>query len=101
MWMVNQAFWNSLSDDEKVLVRSSARAAITTSRGIANAIEASERGLPFLQSKMEVNSLSAADRKKLSDISMPAVREVIEKTFGAEGKALLEEFLTAVQNAGK
>ena len=101
MWMVNQAFWNSLSDDEKILVKSSARAAITTSRGIANAIEASDRGLPFLQSKMTVNSLSPADKKKLSDISMPAVREVIEKTFGAEGKALLEEFLKAVQDASK
>jgi len=101
MWMVNLQFWNSLSDSEKTLVRASAQTAITTSRGIANAIEASDRGLPFLQTKMEVNSLSAADKKKFADISILAVREVIEKTFGAEGKALLEEFLAAVQKAGQ
>ena len=102
MWMINQQFWNSLSDSEKVLVKSSAQTAITTGRGIANAVEASsDLGLPFLQSKIEVNALSAVDKKKFIDISMPAVREVIEKTFGAEGKALLEEFLAAVEKTGK
>ena len=101
MWMVNQQFWDGLSDSEKTLVRASSRTAIVTSRGIANAIEASERGLPSLQSKMEVNSLTAEDKKKLGELSTPAVRAIIEKNFGAEGKALLDEFMAAVAEAGK
>ncbi|MDR1488892.1 MAG: DctP family TRAP transporter solute-binding subunit [Desulfovibrio sp.] len=101
MWMVNQKFWDSLNDEEKVLIKSSVYAAITTSRGIANAIEASDRGLPFLKKKMEVNSLSSEAKAEMSKIAVPAARAIIEKTFGDEGKALLNEFLAAVAEAGK
>lgn len=101
MWMVNQKFWDSLTDEEKTLVKSSAQAAIVTGRGISNAIEASDRGLPYLQTKMEVNSLSPEEKKKMSDSAIPAMRAVIEKNFGDEGKAMLEEFLAAVAAAGK
>jgi len=100
-WMVNQAFWDSLSDSEKTLIKDSARASIITGRGIANAIEASDRGVPFLATKMEVNALSPEEKAKMAAIAVPAVREHIEKTFGAEGKALLEEFLAAVEKARK
>lgn len=101
MWMVNQKFWDSLSANEKALLKSSAQAAIVTSRGIANAIEASDRGLPFLQEKMEVNSLSATDKAKLAEDALPAVRAIIEKNFGAEGQMMLQEFLAAVEAANK
>jgi tripartite ATP-independent transporter DctP family solute receptor len=101
MWMVNQAFWNGLSAEEKALVKSSVYAAITTSRGIANAIEASDRGIPFLRGKMVVNSLSPEAKAKMAAIAVPAVRAVIEKSFGDEGGKLLEELLAAVANAGK
>jgi tripartite ATP-independent transporter DctP family solute receptor len=97
MWMVNQAFWDGLTADEKALVKASARAAMVTARGIANAIEASDRGLPFLATKMEVNVLSPEEKAKMAAITGPAVREHIEKTFGAEGKALLDELLAAVE----
>jgi TRAP-type C4-dicarboxylate transport system substrate-binding protein len=101
MWMVNQNFWDSLSDAEKDLVRSSVYAAITTSRGIANAIEASDRGVPFLKEKMEVNSLSPEDKAKMAELAVPAARAIIEKSFGDEGRKMLEELLAAVAQAGK
>jgi len=101
MWMVNRNFWDSLTESEKTLIKDSARAGIITGRGIANAIEASDRGLPFLVGNMKVNSLSPEDKAKMGAIAVPAVRAHIEKSFGAEGKALLEEFLAAVKNAGK
>lgn len=101
MWMVNQKFWDSLTDDEKILVKSSAQAGIVTGRGIANAIEASDRGLPCLQTKMEVNSLSPEEKKKMADVAVPAMRATIEKLFGDEGRAMLDEFLAAVAAAGK
>jgi tripartite ATP-independent transporter DctP family solute receptor len=101
MWMVNQKFWDSLSAAEKDLVRSSAYAAIITSRGIANAIEASDRGLPFLKDKMEVNSLTPEAKAKMAEIAVPAARAIIEKDLGDEGREMLEEFLKAVAEAGK
>jgi tripartite ATP-independent periplasmic transporter solute receptor, DctP family len=101
MWMVNQKFWDGLSDAERGLLQSSVSAAVTTSRGIANAIEASDRGVPFLKEKMEVNSLSAEAKVEMAQVAVPAARAIIEKTFGDEGKALLEEFLAAVAAAGK
>ncbi len=101
MWMVNQQFWDSLAPGEQALIRSSAQAAIVTGRGIANAIEASERGLPFLQTKMEVNALSPEAKAKMAEVAVPAVRAIIEKNFGDEGKQLLEDLMTAVAQTGK
>jgi tripartite ATP-independent transporter DctP family solute receptor len=101
MWMANQSFWDSLSDAEKDLVRSSVYAAITTSRGIANAIEASDRGIPFLKEKMEVNSLSPEVKAKMAELAAPAARAIIEQNFGDEGRKMLEELLAAVAQAGK
>lgn len=101
MWMVNQKFWDSLTDGEKTLVKSSVYAAVTTSRGIANAIEASDRGVPFLKEKMEVHSLSPEAKAEMATIAVPAARAIIEKNFGDEGKKMLEDFLAAVADAGK
>jgi tripartite ATP-independent transporter DctP family solute receptor len=101
IWVINNDFFNTLSPAEKDVVVSAAKAAIVTGRGIANAIEASERGLPFLATKMEVYALTAEEKAEFRKISVPAVRSYIEGAFGAEGKALLEELLAALEQASK
>jgi tripartite ATP-independent transporter DctP family solute receptor len=99
VWLMNADFYNSLTPAEAKVVEAAAKAAIVTSRGIANSIEASERGLPFLKDKLEVYALPEAEKVRFRDAALPAVRQYIEEKFGDEGKKMLEDFLAAIEQA--
>lgn len=99
VWLMNADFYNSLTDAEREVVESAAKTAIVTSRGIANSIEASDRGLPFLSEKMEVYTLPESEKERFREASLPAVKEYIEDAFGEEGKTLLNHFLKAIEDA--
>ena len=101
VWFVNQAFYDSLTPDERYVVDYAAKAAVDAGRGISRLIEASDRGLPHLAKKMEVNSLPAAELKKFADASQPAVRKLIADKFGDEGVALLEVMLADIKKAAR
>ncbi len=97
VWTINKDFWNGLSDSEKEVVTSAARSAIVAGRGMGRVIEASERGLTELSKTMEVNSLTADEREEFRKVATPAVKKLIAEKFGAEGEALMNAFLEAVQ----
>jgi TRAP-type C4-dicarboxylate transport system substrate-binding protein len=96
---MNADFYNSLTPAEVKVVEAAVKAAIVTSRGIANAIEASERGLPFLQEKLEIYALPESEKIRFRDAAMPVVKKYIEDTFGDEGKKMLDDFLAAIEQA--
>ncbi len=97
VWLMNKDFYNSLTPAEASIVESAAKAAIVTSRGIANAIEASDRGLPFLGTKLEIYTLPEAEKAKFREATIPVIREYLETTFGEEGHEMLEAFLAAIK----
>lgn len=99
VWLVNADFYSGLTPAEAKVVNAAVKAAVVTSRGIANAIEASDRGLPFLQQKLEVYALPEAEKVRFRDAALPVVRKYIEDTFGDEGKKMLEDFLAAIEQA--
>ena len=99
VWFINMDFYNSLSADEKFVVDYAAEAAVLAGRGISRIIEASERGLPYLAKKMEVNSISAAEMKKFASVSQPAVQNLIKEKFGAEGVEMLEAMQASISDA--
>lgn len=99
VWLMNKEFYKTLTPSEQKVVASAAKAAIVTSRGIANAIEASDRGLPFLKTKMEVYTLPEAEKEKFRAQTVPVIREYLETTFGDEGKEMLNAFLEAIKQA--
>ncbi|MEZ7198643.1 TRAP transporter substrate-binding protein [Pseudodesulfovibrio karagichevae] len=101
VWMMNMDFYNSLTPSERQVVESAAKTAIVVSRGIANAIEASDRGLPFLSTKMEVYTLPESEKERFRAASQPAVMKYLEEHFGDEGKAMLNSFLEAIKEASK
>ncbi|QGY38675.1 DctP family TRAP transporter solute-binding subunit [Pseudodesulfovibrio cashew] len=101
VWLMNADFYGSLTDAERAVVESAAKTAIVVSRGIANAIEASDRGLPFLSEKMEVYTLPEAEKERFRAASLPVVKEYLEGAFGDEGKAMLASFLDAIKAASK
>jgi tripartite ATP-independent transporter DctP family solute receptor len=101
VWFMNMDFYNSLTDGEKEVVDYAAKAAVVAGRGISRIIEASSRGLPHLSKKLEVNSLSAEERKKFASVSQPAVRKLISEKFGEEGVAMLSAMEASIMQAAK
>ena len=100
IWTVNQAFYDSLSDEERAVVDYAARTAVDAGRGISRIIEASaDKGLPKLAQKMEINALSAEELARFAEISQPAVVALIEEQHGAEGVEMLNAMLAAIEEA--
>ena len=66
---------------------------------MSRVIEASDRGLPKLAKKMEVNVVSPEEQKKFAAAAQPAVRKLIEEKLGAEGVDMLNAMMAAIDAA--
>jgi TRAP-type C4-dicarboxylate transport system substrate-binding protein len=100
IWTVNQEFYDSLTPEEQAVVDYAARAAVDAGRGLSRIIEASsDKGLPKLAEKMEINALSAAELQKFAEMSQPAVVALIEEAHGPEGVEMLEAMMAAIKEA--
>jgi tripartite ATP-independent transporter DctP family solute receptor len=100
IWTVNQAFYDSLTPEERDVVDYAAAVAVDAGRGISRIIEASaEKGLPKLAEKMAVNAVPAAELEAFALATQPAVRQLIEDEYGAEGTAMLDAMLEAIAEA--
>lgn len=99
VWVVNDTFWNSLTDTEKEVISSAAKSAIVAGRGIGRIIEASDRGLTALAKTMKVNALTAAEKEEFKKVAIPEVKKLIVKKLGPEGEEMLKAFLKALDDA--
>ncbi|PLY02655.1 MAG: C4-dicarboxylate ABC transporter substrate-binding protein [Desulfuromonas sp.] len=98
VWVMNQDFWNSLTDSEKDVVAAAAKSAIVAGRGMGRVIEASDRGLAELSKNMEVNTLTAAEKAEFKRVAVPAVKQLIVEKFGPEGEEMMNAFIEATSN---
>lgn len=101
VWAVNKDFWNSLNAEEKKVVEYAARSAIVAGRGMARAIEASDRGLPALAKSMEIYSPTAAEKGQFRAMAQPQVKKLIASKFGQEGTDMMNAFLASVAGNSK
>jgi tripartite ATP-independent transporter DctP family solute receptor len=97
VWVVNKAFWDSLSDEEKAVVNYAAKSAIVAGRGMGRVIEASDRGLIGLGKAMKVNALTPEEKTAFQEVAIPEVKKLIIEKFGADGEAMLNAFLEALE----
>ncbi|QSR36720.1 C4-dicarboxylate ABC transporter substrate-binding protein [Marinobacterium iners] len=97
VWVINQDFYKDLTPTEQSVVDYAARSAIVAGRGMARAIEASERGLPSLKKNMEVYSPTPEEKEAFREASQPMVKKVIAEKYGPEGEALMNDFLSAIE----
>ena len=97
VWVMNDDFWNSLTDSEKYVVDYAVKSAIVAGRGMGRVIEASDRGLAELSKGMEVNTLTPAEKEEFKKVAVPAVKKLIAEKFGPEGEALMNEFIEAAK----
>ncbi|EAU43521.1 MULTISPECIES: TRAP transporter substrate-binding protein [Salipiger] len=97
IWTMNAEFLGSLSEEDQYLVKWAADVATDAGRSMSRVIEASEKGLPALAAKMEVNVVTPEEQAKFAEAAQPAVRALIEENYGAEGTAMLEAMLSSIE----
>jgi tripartite ATP-independent transporter DctP family solute receptor len=101
VWVINRKFFDSLTPEEQLVVRSAAKSAIVANRGIARLIEASSKGLPALAKSMTVTALTPKEKAAFRAATQPAVKQYIAQTFGKEGEEMLGALEQAVAAASK
>ncbi len=99
IWTMNKEFYDGLSPAHRDIVDWASEVATEAGRGVSRVIEASEKGLPKLAQKMEINSVSPAELEKFAAVTQPAVRTLITENLGAEGTDMLDAMLDAIKNA--
>ncbi|MDF2234214.1 DctP family TRAP transporter solute-binding subunit [Albimonas sp. CAU 1670] len=97
IWTMNQEFFDGLSPEHQYLINWASEVATEAGRSMSRVIEASEKGLPALAAKMEVNVVPPAEQAKFAEAAQPAVRKLIEEQYGAEGLAMLDSLLASVE----
>ncbi|MYM56916.1 DctP family TRAP transporter solute-binding subunit [Thalassovita mangrovi] len=96
IWTMNADFMASLSEEDQYLVNWAADVATDAGRSMSRVIEASDKGLPALAAKMDVNVVTAEEQAKFAAAAQPAVRALIEEKYGAEGTAMLDAMLASI-----
>ncbi len=99
VWMMNGDFYRGLSSEHRAIVDWASEVATEAGRGVSRVIEASERGLPKLAQKMQVNAVPPSELKKFAAMAQPAVRKLIEEKLGADGVDMLNAMLAAIDEA--
>lgn len=99
VWVINPKFYSSLPADLQSVVSDAARTAIVAGRGLSRIIDATDKGLPALASRMQVYVPTAAEMKQFRDLSVPAARKFIEEKNKDEGKVWIDKFFAAIAQA--
>ncbi|NRG18901.1 DctP family TRAP transporter solute-binding subunit [Rhizobiales bacterium] len=97
IWTMNAEFYDGLSDEHKTLINWASEVATEAGRSMSRVIEASDKGLPALAKKMEVNVIPPAEQAKFAEAAQPAVRKLIEEQYGAPGTEMLDSLLNSIK----
>jgi TRAP-type C4-dicarboxylate transport system substrate-binding protein len=95
-FMVNDQWYKSLTYDQKQIVRNAANVAKVCGRGITKIYECSDKGMALIKKRTKVNQLSIKEKEKFGKVTIPAMKEFIEKSLGREGVDLQNDFLKAI-----
>lgn len=99
VWVMNQAWFEGLTEEHQSVINEAARVANLAGRGINRLLESGDDGLPYLAGKMEIYSPTDEELQQFRDITIPATLEFIEQEFGEEGVELAEKYLAAIERA--
>ncbi len=94
-WLVSEDWFQTLTDEQKEIVISSAREAIALAHGIS-ALSAIAGWEASCKNFKECYVLPEAERTKMSEIARPAWREWITTDFGLDG-ALVDDLFATVE----
>ena len=98
-FMMNKAFYESLSDAERATIHAAAENCVTASRGLSRVIEASDRGLAGLMNKIEVTALTDEQRVSMAKAAQPAFEAHVSENLDEKANELLGLLKSAVDTA--
>ena len=101
IWVINPKFYYGLPADLQAVVTDASRTAVLAGRGLSRIIDASDKGLPTLATKMEVYVPSAGEMKQFRDVTMPAARKFMSDKYKKDGEAWVDQFYSAIDQAEK
>jgi tripartite ATP-independent transporter DctP family solute receptor len=94
-WVVNREFMAGLSDEQRKIVASAARAGIEANRW--ESLDQSVSHETFLRRQMDVYTPTAKERKAFQQAAQPAMRRHIADKLGKEGTELLDSLLKSIE----
>jgi len=97
--MINRAYYDDLTDEERVVLHHAAENCVTASRGISRIIEASDRGLAGLMNQMEVTALTPEQRASMAEATQPVFEAHVAENLDEKAGELLELLQTEVAAA--
>jgi len=97
IWTMNADFLAGLSAEDQYLIAWASDVATDAGRSMSRVIEASDKGLPALAAKMEINAVAPEELAKFAAASQPAVRALIAEKFGDEGSSMLDAMLGSIE----
>ncbi len=98
--LVNDQWFQSLSEEYKDVVINAARVARVASRGITvTRGSTKDKGLPFLEKHMEVYKPTPDELETFKEVAIPAHRKYVKEEFGQEGIDLLNDYIKAVEES--
>jgi TRAP-type transport system periplasmic protein len=83
-WVVSDKWFSSLSSQEQDIVKRSAEVALIAAKGIDRIIESTE-ALQYLNEKMEVYTLTAAQKQQFMDEVKPSMEKYYKENLDADG----------------
>ncbi|MBR9972188.1 TRAP transporter substrate-binding protein DctP [Magnetospirillum sulfuroxidans] len=95
VWLFNSAKLKALSAADAQAVREAASAALKKGRALVDTMDQSERGRSGLAKRMQVRTLSAAERQAFRQTMQPPVEEAIIQAL-ADDHAWMEKFKAAL-----
>lgn len=99
VWVISDRFYNGLTDEQRAVVDNAARVAILAGRGLSRIIDSTDKGLPTLAERMEIYTPTAAEMRAFRNATIPAAREFISDTYGAEGERWMDRLADAIEEA--
>lgn len=100
--LVNDAWFQSLSQEYQNIVVNAARVARVAGRGISAIVQADEnKGIPFLEKNMKIYSPTAEEVEGFAKVTIPAMKSYVKESLGKEGESLLNDYIQAVDQSKK
>lgn len=98
-FLVNEAWYKSLTPDQQRIVRDAANVGKVAGRGITQIYEASDKGMPVIQKSLKINPITQAEKDRFAAVTIPAMTEYVKKELGDEGAAMQTDFLKAIKES--
>lgn len=97
--ILNRDFYERLTPQQQAILHYATKSCVAASRGIAHAIEASDRGIAGLRNQLKITALAPEQRDAMAAATQPAFEKHIAENLDEKASELLSLFKSEVASA--